>query len=237
MATYQRAALAALVYTITLGLCALCGSRSGRAQEAPGGGREAKEVLVMNPATRPVPATIQGVVPVRAEPGSTVGIDPRRNQVCIDPACNKVGIDPNSNTVTLSVPRESPIPVREVDHPAKSHWVYRLSASVPIDDPPGEFPLAVPAGTRWVIENVNYFIAKSGSDAPGKPRFSIDTSYGTGPNAVFVPHLFRASDENGGSNTVANQLTRLYSDAPAARVVVFPNTHVDLTVDGYLVAL
>lgn len=210
MGIYRRAVLAGTAYAAVLFFCTLVGSQSGSARDDGGRGPKPQEVIVVNSETRPVRTEVQGTVPVRTAPGS---------KVCIDPECN---------TVTLAVQRDQPIPVREVDDPARRRWVWRLQVETPSGEP-SEYLLPVPQGTRWVIENVNFFMAHG--------YFSIDTAHFTGQETVFVPHIFRPRAEGGVSNDVQNHLTRIYSDAPHTRVVVQPGATLWLTLDGYLVPL
>lgn len=176
-----------------------------------------KDVVVVNPATQPVPTRLTSTASVRLENGS---------KICIDPACNGVRV---MNTV------DQPVPVHDSDDPAKHRAVYYVGLTG--NDVSAVLP--IPDGARLVIENLNYFLTAS-LNSSCTPNFTVKTLFGTGSEPFVAPHLF-FPPYPGGNGT--NVFTRLYADPPEVTIQLGGpfggscDMALRLAVDGYFVAL
>jgi hypothetical protein len=130
---------------------------------------------------------------------------------------------PVTGTVSVSNLGDAPLPVRDVDNPARQP----IQANI-IEVPP-QIPnpvlFTVPAGKRLVIEYVSADIQAANSQCVTAPRYSLRTTTG----GVALNHFFH-SELTGTLGAAANEATRAYGLSQQTRIYADPNTQVTLDI-------
>jgi hypothetical protein len=193
-----------------------------------------KDVNVVNTAANPVPVQVQGVTPVSVTNSPTVGAQQlgQWNVVL-------------SGTPTVQVGNDSstPLPVRDVDNPARQSFQRELDPLVPSGSFSASDSLTVPAGKRFVIE---FASASIDTTAGTKMWVRIQTtSSGVGLSYSLLPQLQGNFGADGSDFLLASQPMKLYAD-PGTQVTVVvnvlggvanTNTGAAVSLSGYLVVV
>jgi hypothetical protein len=122
---------------------------------------QTQNVLVVNTEQQPVPvsgtATVTGTVQAEQSGTWNVGINGTPTVGLANGSSvgvsGTVGIDSQSNTVKID--GTSPIPVRDVDNPARNVFVYSNSSSMPDGIHNAAYSFSVPDNKRLVIEQLS----------------------------------------------------------------------------------
>ena len=113
-----------------------------------------QDVRVINTTSEPVPTAAQGTTAIVGT--VNVGNTPTVNLA----SGSSVGLDPSNNTVQLGNTMANPVPVRDVDNPARQPFqkgtFYFLNDG---ESSKGTTLFFVPFGKRLVIEQVSTFAA------------------------------------------------------------------------------
>jgi hypothetical protein len=128
----------------------------------------------------------------------------------------RVGIDAANNTVKIDT--ANPLPVRDVDNPARHAFTSPLSVTLFATETTSTTQCTdIPDGKRLVIE---YFAGLASLPTGQKPLFRLDSTLGNFNQVVFVRTTFQFTS-SGTDSFVISEPTRLYVDA-------VPNTNADL---------
>ena len=129
---------------------------------------------------------------------------------------------PVTGTINVGNLGDSPLPVRDVDNPARQP----IQANI-IEVPP-QIPnpilFTVPAGKRLVIEYVSADI-QANTQCATAPLYALRTTTG----GVALNHFFQ-SEFTGTLGAAANEATRAYGLSQQTRIYADPNTTVTLDI-------
>lgn len=129
---------------------------------------------------------------------------------------------PVTGTINVGNLGDSPLPVRDVDNPARQP----IQANI-IEVPP-QIPnpilFTVPAGKRMVIEYVSADI-RANTQCATAPQYALRTTTG----GVALNHFFQ-SEFTGTLGAAANEATRAYGLSQQTRIYADPNTTVTLDI-------
>lgn len=128
---------------------------------------------------------------------------------------------PVTGTVSVSNLGGTPLPVRDVDNPARQPFQANIIEAPPFIPNPVFF--TVPAGKRLVIEYVSADI-QAASQCASAPRYALTTTAG----GVTLEHFFYTKDA-GTVGLSVNDVRRAFGLSQQTRIYADPNTQV--TVD------
>jgi hypothetical protein len=236
-----RNAVIGLTGLLTLAGIATVGvPKIARSAGGTGGGApttQTQNVRVVNTSSEPLPAT---VTPVN---GSIWNVNAQQSGPW------NVGIDAAANTVKVDT--TNPLPVRDMDNPARQPFTASFEASFEkgrIDTFAKPNSSVVPAGKRLVVENVSALVRLP----PGEKLVATEvyTIRNINHNPVFNSGVWLGSNFQGTLGAVedwfiASQAVRLYADSseggPGEVLLKFTragfgdDTHISATISGYLV--
>jgi hypothetical protein len=224
--------LLALAGIATVGVPKIARSAGGAAPTT-----QTQNVRVVNTSSEPVPAT------VTPGNGSIWNVNAQQSGPW------NVGIDASANTV--KVDPTNPLPVRDMDNPARQPFTASFEASFErgrIDAIAAPHISVVPAGKRLVIENVSALVRLP----PGEKLVAteVSTIRNINHNPVFNSGVWLGSNFQGTLGAVedwfiASQAVRLYADSSEGglgevslkftRAGFGDDTHINATISGYLV--
>ena len=130
---------------------------------------------------------------------------------------------PVTGTVSVSNLGGAPLPVRDVDNPARQPFQANI-IDIPIGLPNPVF-FTVPAGKRLVIEYVSADIEADNTQCPNAPRYELTTTAG----GVTLDHFFYTKDA-GTLGTSVNDDTKAFGLSQQTRIYADPNTQVRLDI-------
>jgi hypothetical protein len=185
--------------------------------------------------------SVDGTPTVNLATGSTVSVD---GTLKIDSQNNTVKIDGADNTVKID--GASPIPVRDVDNPARQRFTYHALQNFPADPSFLIFSIDVPANKRLVIEQISVL----GALTPAADQSLLVTvnCFSSGPISVYFVKGERLGPEPGGERDdfIASAQVRMYADSGVGFVRIYvargdsgglAADNAEVSLSGYLVDL
>ncbi len=226
MRKLRKYLLAAVSLATLVGALVFSGSHSSQAAPPD------RDVTVVNTSANPVPVQVRGVTPVSiANTPAVLAQQLGQWNVVLS----------GTPTVQVGNAFNSPLPVRDVDNPARQPFQRELDPLVS----PGSFTasdsLTVPAGKRFAIE-----FASASVDTPAGTKMWVriqTTSSGVGLSYSLLPQLQGNYAADGSDFLLAAQPMKLYAD-PGTQVtavvsvlggVANTNTGASVSLSGYFV--
>jgi hypothetical protein len=144
--------------------------------------------------------------------------------------------------VTVTNPVSNPVPVRDVENPARQPFQQELFLSTPDGLLGANDQFTVPSGKRLVIEFVSFTMNWPAGQLTTRAFINVCNASGNAcPVSFYVPASFQATEFGGTDFFVASSPTRLYAD-PGSVVGVAVRRNVTagtglatVAVSGYLV--
>jgi hypothetical protein len=151
--------------------------------------------------------------------GPPANVPPPQNVKVVNTESEPV---PVTGTVSVSNLGGTPLPVRDVDNPARQP--FQASIIEPPLGTPNPVFFTVPAGKRLVIEYVSAEALALDPDCVTPPRFALTTTAGGTPLA----HFFYP--ENSGTISFSGNTAKVYGLSRQTRIYADPLTQVKLNV-------
>jgi hypothetical protein len=147
-----------------------------------------------------------------------------------------------SGDVTVVNPDSKPVPVRDVENPARQPFQQELFLSTPDGLLGANDQFTVPSGKRLVIEFVSFSMTWPAGQVTTRAFINVCNASGNScPASFYLPASFQATEFGGSEFFVASSPTRLYADpgtvvsAAVRRNVTAGTGLATVAVSGYLV--
>ena len=144
--------------------------------------------------------------------------------------------------VTVNNTDSNPVPVRDVENPARQPFQQELFLSTPDGLLGATEQFTVPSGKRLVIEFVSFSMTWPGGQVTTRAFINVCNASGNScPASSYLPASFQATEFGGSEFFVASSPTRLYADpgtvvsAAVRRNVTAGEGLATVAISGYLV--
>jgi hypothetical protein len=222
MTNLKKYFLAGVSFAILVGLLVMSGSRATNAAPSD------KDVVVVNTSANPVPVAgnvnLVNTPTVLAQQSGTWNVSLA-----------------GTPSVQITNPANSPLPVRDVENPAKQSFQRELDPLIPAGSFTASDSLTVPMGKRFVIE-----FASASIDTPQNTKMWVriqTTTSGSTISHSLVPELLGNFGAAGSDFYLTAQPLKVYADAGTQVTVVASvlggvantNSGASVSLSGYLV--